>query len=206
LLNFIDHFSQNPGLLAVGATPVPDVVYNNRNDLLPKIYRANHGISQLLQTNSLSGMCYGIRFDILNKIQFPQIQLAEDMFVSARLDGNFIRDPAIEIIFKTPKSIKTEINRRARQEISTQRYRDYYCFIKQKEGAVKLSNDSLGSRYRWGIKQSSLIKAWFQLKSLELKLYAIGYLSIHLIAKVKARRKLREVQMSFTEDYWTVVR
>ena len=134
LINFINRFEQNPQLCAVGADCLPDVFFNSRKDIVAEIYRATYRLGQSVKINSISGMCYGIRLDILKKIDFPDFQFAEDMFVSSRLDGHFLKDRNIKIVFKTPSDLRSEIKRRTRQEISTRRYHEYYSYLKKKGG------------------------------------------------------------------------
>ena len=148
-INFVNRFEQNPKLCAVGANCLPDVILNSRKDIVAEIYRATYSLDQSLKINSISGMCYGIRLDVLKMIDFPEIQFAEDMFVSARLNGWFYKDRDIQVVFKTPSNLPNKIKRRTRQEISTQRYHKYYSYLKKKGVKVKLFEKSLGDDYRW---------------------------------------------------------
>ena len=120
LINFMHRFEQKPELCAIGADCLPDVFFNARKDIVADTYRAIYGLGAYARINSISGMCYGIRFDVLKKIEFPDFQFAEDMFVSARLEGWFFKDRNIQIVFKTPSNFSRELSRRTRQEISTQ--------------------------------------------------------------------------------------
>jgi len=83
LINFINRFEQNPRLCAVGADCLPDVFLNSRKDIVAEIYRSTYTLGQSVKINSISGMCYAIRLDILKKIDFPDFQFAEDMYVSS---------------------------------------------------------------------------------------------------------------------------
>jgi hypothetical protein len=76
-------------------------------------------------------MCYGMRLDVLNIIDFPEFQFNEGIFVSSRLNGRFYKDGMIQIIFKTPSSLKNEIKRRTRQEISTQKKKVLFQYAKE---------------------------------------------------------------------------
>jgi len=207
LINFVNRFEQNPGLCAVGADCLPDVFYNTRKDLVAKVYRATYGLSKTVKVNSISGMCYGIRFDILKKIDFPEFQFAEDMFVSARLNGWFYKDRNIQIIFKTPLDLQTEIKRRSRQEISTQRYHKYYLYSKQKGMRVELFGEPLSEEYMWwGATDNGMIKKWAKTKTLRAKTLLGIYFLIRLWAKMRARNTIRKMQNNEKTDYWKVLR
>lgn len=148
LINFVNRFEENPELCAVGADCLPDVLFNTRKDFVAEIYKAIYELGRSIRINSISGMCYSIGLDVLKKIEFPDFQFAEDMFVSARLDGHFLKDRDIKIVFKTPYGFTNEIHRRTRQEISTQRYRRYYSYLKKKGVRVSLFENVL-SGVRW---------------------------------------------------------
>jgi glycosyltransferase involved in cell wall biosynthesis len=207
LINFINRFEQNPRLCAVGADCLPDVFLNSRKDIVAEIYRANYTLGQSVKINSISGMCYGVRLDILKKIDFPDFQFAEDMFVSSRLDGHFLKDKNIKIVFKTPSHLRSEIKRRTRQEISTQRYHEYYSYLKRKDGRVSLFEKSLSDDYRWwGATDNHTIKVWFRLKGIKPKFLVMAYALITLWAKIKARRTLTKIKKNEDLDYWKVLR
>lgn len=207
LINFIKRFEQNPKLCAVGADCLPDVFFNERNDITAEIYRAVYGLGKSVKINSISGMCYGIRLDVLKMIDFPEFQFAEDIFVSARLNGWFYKDRGIQVFFKTPSDLRNEIKRRTRQEISTQRYHKYYSYLKQKGVKVKLFEKSLGDDYRWwGALDDSIIKVWFKLKGIKPKFFVMAYALITLWAKIKAYRTLKKMRKNGNLDYWQVLR
>lgn len=207
LINFLNRFDQNPQLCAVGADCLPDVFFNSRNDIVAEVYRAIYSLGQSLKINSISGMCYGIRFEILKKIDFPDIQFNEDMFVSSRLDGHFLKDRNIKIVFKTPSDLRGEIKRRTRQEISTQRYHEYYSYLKRKGVRVSLFEKPLGDDYRWwGATDDHIIKVWFRLKGIKPKFFVMAYALITLWAKIKAYRTLKKMRKNGDLDYWKVLR
>jgi|GEM_PF-1237904 len=207
LINFIKRFEQNPQLCAVGADCVPDVFFNEREDITAEIYRAVYRLGESVKVNSISGMCYGIRFDILKKIDLPDLQFAEDMFVSSRLDGWFYKDRNIQIVFKAPSDLRNEIKRRARQEISTQGYHIYYSYLKQKHGMVKLMERPLSDDYRWGgSTDNHMIKVWLRLKGVRPKFLVMAYICITLWAKIKAYRTLKKMRENDSFDYWQVMR
>ena len=207
LINFFNRFDQNPQLCAVGADCLPDVFFNTRKDIVAEVYRAIYSLGQSLKINSISGMCYGIRFEILKKIDFPDIQFNEDMYVSSRLDGWFFRDKDIKVVFTTPYNLKNELKRRTRQEISTQRYHEYYSCLKRKGVRVSLFEKPLGDDYRWwGATDDHIIKVWFRLKGFKPKLLVIVYVLITLWAKVKAYRTLKKMRKNGDLDYWKVLR
>jgi glycosyltransferase involved in cell wall biosynthesis len=207
LLNFVKRFEQNPQLCAVGANCLPDVLFNSRKDIVAQIYRTIYSSSSSLRINSISGMCYAIRLDILKKIDFPEFQFAEDMYVSSRLDGWFLKDRNIEIVFRAPSNLRCEINRRVRQEISAQRYHEYYSNLRNKGIRVKLFEKSLCDDYRWwGAPENDVIEFWIRLKGIKTKFVVMAYVLIRLWAKIKAYLLLKKVRKSESLDYWRVVR
>ena len=207
LADIVNGFENNPRLCAISANCLPDVLFNERKDTAAKIYRATSILAKSVEVNSISGMCYGIRLDILRKIDFPEFQFAEDMYVSSRLNGWFIKDPDINIVFKTPNDMKSELNRRIRQEISSQRYREYYSYLKNKGIKVELFEGALGDEYRWGrIGGKRFLKAFLNVKSVKNKFYSIIYFLIILLAQSVAKKKMREIKTNEGLDYWKIDR
>jgi len=207
LINFVNRFEQNSQLCAVGADCLPDVVFNTRKDMVAEIYRVTYELSKSVRINSISGGCYGIRSDILNRMDFPNFQLAEDMYVSSRLNGWFYRDRKIKIIFKTPSNLRGEISRRKRVEINTRRYHEYYSHLKRKGLRVSLFEKSLSDDYRWwGATDNHIIKVWFRLKGIKPKFFVMAYALITLWAKIKASRTLTKMKKNEDLDYWKVSR
>ena len=207
LVNFITRLESNPLLCAIGANCLPDVFFNSREDIVSEIYRAIYRLTESLEINSISGMCYCIRLNILKQIDFPEFQFAEDMYVSSRLNGWFLRDPDIKIVFRTTSDLRSEIKKRTKQEISTQRYKDYYSYLKRKGVKVELFEKPLGDDYRWGgFTGAHIIKAWLNLKGFKPKVFVIFYFLIRHYAKLKACCKLKKIRKTEDNDYWKVER
>jgi glycosyltransferase involved in cell wall biosynthesis len=207
LLDFVRRFEETPELCAVGADCLPDVFFNQRKDIVAKIYRAVYSFGKSLKMNSLSGMCYAIRYDILRKIDFPDFQFAEDMFVSSRLSGRFLKDKNMQILFKTPSNLHDEIERRTRQAISTQRYHEYYAYLKGNGVKVKLFDQSIGDDYIWrGNTNGEILRSWLRVSGLHSKLLIIAYVLIKQWAKFRAYFKMRKLKINAKEDYWKVSR
>jgi glycosyltransferase involved in cell wall biosynthesis len=207
LINFVSRFKEAPKLCAIGADCVPDVFYNDRKDVTAEIYRAVYGLGKFVRINSISGMCYGIRLDVLKMIDFPEFQFAEDMFISARLSGWFYKDRGIQIVFKTPSDLGSEIKRRTRQEISTQRYHRYYSYLKEKGVKVKLFEKPLGEDYRWwGATDNDIVKKWFKMEGLKPKVLSAIYILIKGWARVKAHIITKGKGKDQNTDYWKVIR
>jgi hypothetical protein len=208
LINFSREFKKKPELCAVAAECLPDVYFNGRGDWVAEMYRAIYNLRGLLKMNSISGMCYAIRFDVLREIKFPEFQFAEDMFVSARLDGWFLKDKEIIIVFKTPTSLSKELKRRVRQEVSTQRYHQYYSELKRRTGKVKIFEGSLGENYRWsGAIDNRIARSFFIMKGLRTKLLLLPYLVIIFLAKIRAHGMvIRRMRSDGDLDYWEVSR
>lgn len=206
LINFVKRFEENGELCAIAADCVPDVFFNSRKDMIAEVYRATYRFGESLKINSISGMGYGIRFDVLKKINFPEFQFAEDMYVSHRLHGRFLKDRNIQIVFKTTSDLRGEINRRTRQEISTQRYHEYYSYLKKRGVRIKLFEESLGDDYEWGAMNGNTVKAWLGLKGVKSKFFVTFYYLITIYARIKAHRALKKIQKDEDLDYWKVLR
>jgi glycosyltransferase involved in cell wall biosynthesis len=207
LIDFVNRFEQNPQLCAVGADCLPDVLFNKRKDVVAELYRTVYKLSKSVRINSISGMCYGIRLDVLKMVNFPEIQFAEDMFVSARLNGWFCKDRSIQIVFKAPSDFRNEIKRRIRQEISTQRYHQYYLYLKQQNERIKLFSHSLGKDFVWwGATDNGIIKKWLKMKGLKSKILSVIYVLIRLWAKIRVRSTLWRMRNNVKLDYWKVLR
>ena len=207
LIDFIERFDQNPYLQAIGADCLPDVLFDSRKGIVAGIYRAIHEFGKDISINSISGMCYGIRLEVLRKIDFPDIQFAEDMYVSARLDGWFLRDRAIQIMFRTPRNLQSEIKRRTRQEISTQRYHDCYSYMKNQGKKVKLFEGALREHYRWwGANDNDMLKTWMRVKGIKTKFLVVMYISIRALTKIKAAYHFKKMRKNSELDYWKVER
>lgn len=207
LVSFVRRFENNPLLCAISANCVPDVCFNSRKDIVSELYRATHSLARSVKINSISGWCYSIRFEVLKRIDFPDFQFAEDMYISFRLNGRFYKDMNVKIAFKTPADMRSEINRRARQEISSQRYRKYYFYLKKKGVRVELFHKSLGDDYRWGraIGDNFFI-SWYKLKGLKNKVLVMIFALIRICARIKAHKALRGIRKDADLDYWMVSR
>lgn len=207
LVKIVTSFEVNPQLCAVSANCIPDVVFNSRKDIVAETYRAIYRLGESLTINSISGMGYGIPFNILKKVNFPEIQFNEDMFVAARLDGWFHRNKDIKIVFKTPANLSNEIARRTRQEICTRRYKEYFCYLKEQGVKVGLFENALGEEYKWfGPEDSNWIKAWFKLIGCKEKLFVLVYVSIRMWAKISALWTMAKIKRNTNLDFWKVLR
>ena len=206
ILRIYDRFASNEKLCAVGAECVPDVVHNSREDLVSKIYRSLHELDSYFDRNSISGMCYAIRFDILKKIDFPDFQFAEDMYVSTRLSGHFIKDRSVKIMFGVPGDLSSELQRRTRQEVSTQRFIAYREHVKKHANAVKLFEEPLADEYRYrGMGGDSKLPAFLKLRGIAKKFYLGYFIVVVLIARWRARRIMQSMK-EHDLDYWKVIR
>lgn len=207
LIGFVNRFEQQPLLCAVAAECLPDVFFSGRKGFVARMYRALYRFSETLERNSISGMSYGIRLDVLREVGFPDFQFAEDMYLSHRLSGYFLLDRNIRIVFKTPSGLIAEIRRRTRQAISTMRYHEYYSFLSAKGVRVKLFDGALGSGYVWGgTSRGDMIRMWIRLKGIGSRSFVLSYFLIKLWAKFLAHMKLKRSRGSADFDYWKVVR
>ena len=64
---------------------------------------------------------------------------------------------------------------------------------------------SLGDDYRWGV-DGNVVKAWFRLKGIKTKFFAIVYVLIGLLAKIRTYSTLRKIRKNESLDYWKVSR
>lgn len=207
LANLINNFVTKPDICAISCNYIPDCCFSTRTDVVAKIYRAIYFLSTSVNVNSISGMCYAIRFDILNRIKFPDFHFAEDMFVSARVNGRLYRDNKVNIVFATPFDIYKEYTRRRRQEISTLRYKGYYAYLKSTGKKVELFDTPIGESYKWSCDTiGALFKSWCGLHPLNIKFYAALSYIIRFVAKINAHRNFRKLKNDFSLDYWRVYR
>ena len=205
LVKFVKEFRINPKLCAVAADCLPDVFFNSRKDIVAQIYRAIYRLSESLRINAISGMCYGIRFDILKQIDFPNFQLSDSMYVTSRLDGWFFRNKDIKIIFKAPFGLRKEILRRTRQEVSNQRYHEYYSYLKGKGIKSTLFETPLGDDYKWrGAMDGNIFKEWLKLRDNKARTLIILFYLISIWSQISASVKVR--RMEITDIYWEVER
>ncbi len=207
LVNFVKGLDDNQLLCAISAHCVPDILFNSRKDIVSEVYRAVDSLARSVKVNSISGMCYAIRFEILKRIEFPEFQFAEDMFVTSRLNGRFFKNTDIKIVFKTPVDMRSEIARRTRQEISSRRYREYYSYLKNNSAGVELFQKPLGEKYCWGrVNKDNFFKIWLKLKGVKCKFYILVYLYVKLLARINASIKIKKIKEDGELDYWEVMR
>jgi glycosyltransferase involved in cell wall biosynthesis len=207
LANLVRRLEAQPELGAVAAQVRPDVLSNARTDLVAEMYRAVYRLAGDLSVNTISGMCYGIRFGELRRIDFPAMQLAEDMFVAARLDGWFATDPGATVLFRTPRDLGAEIARRARQEVSTRRYEEYYERLTREGVRVKLREGALGGEYRWhGASNGGLLRTFLAQPGLRPKLLLATSALVLMAARVRAGQTLRALRQNGDLDYWSTAR
>jgi glycosyltransferase involved in cell wall biosynthesis len=207
LANIVHRFEAQPELGAVAAQVRPDVLRNARTDLVAEMYRAVYRLAGDLDVNTISGMCYGIRFGDLRRIDFPAMQLAEDMFVAARLDGWFATDPGATVLFRTPRDLGAELSRRARQEVSTRRYEEYYQQLTSQGVRVKLHEGDLGGEYRWhGASNGGLVRTFLAQPGLRPKLLLAASALVLLAARLRAGQTLRALRRNGALDYWSTAR
>ena len=206
LLCFVYYFETIPGLAVVSATTIPDVILNDDSSFMANIYRAVYILEQNAKMNTITGMCYGIKLEILKRIKFPDFQFAEDLFLASRVEGHLFKAKDIGIIFTPPKTIKEEIIRRIKHRISYLRYDQYYGKLKKRGIKVPLFNSSLGPECEW--KRESVFPFIFQLfREFEFKIlfYLLSSFLIRHYALIGAWWKDDRMKER-NEDYWPVNR
>ncbi len=207
LTYFVQQFEQNHQLCAVGADCLPDVLMNSRKDLVAQIYRAVYNFGRDLKVNSLSGMCYCIRLDALRRVDFPNFQFAEDMYICSRLNGRFLKDANIRVAYGTPINLLSEIRRRTRQEVSTKRYREYHSYLKSNGVRVRLFEKSLGRMYEWGrTGDDPMLKVWARQKDVMSRLLVLVSVLIRQWASTHSYFILKRLKRHEGFDYWKVQR
>jgi glycosyltransferase involved in cell wall biosynthesis len=206
LIRFGERFEIDPRLGAISATCVPDVLFSDRKDIVSRTYRSMHKLAAAIRFNTISGMCYAIRLPLLTQINFPDFPFAEDMYVCSRLDGWFIKASDIQIVFSTPSTLRDEIKRRRRQEVSTARYHAYYSYLQLRGTRVQLYDHPLHPDYRWGRWEQNPLKAWLGLKDISHQVFVLVYLIIRAIAIISTRLNYKNRELDDFSDYWDVIR
>ena len=206
LLRYINRHEENTELVAVGSDCQPNVFNEQRNDVVAEMYRAISEMSLKLNDNSISGGSYCIKSPELAKLEFPEMQFAEDMYISMRLDGWFIRDKNIQVLYEITSNIQSEIRKKIRQEISTKLYHLYYEYIRRVKKNACMYEEPLSEMYRWGgYGKRELLYAWWNLNNLKKRGLVIIYLAIRLYAKLHTYN-IKKVEDKLEIDYWSTER
>lgn len=207
ILNFIKTFEETPSLCAVGATNVPKLKYTQRAKLVSSMYRATDELNILLPENGISGGAYCIKLDILQKLKFPEIQMADDMYVSMKLDGWMLRNNKITVSYSIPVNLRGELKKRIRHEIAIHRYFEYYKLLLKSGSQTALFANPLDDKYRWrGFSSSQALRNILKVKSTLSKILICVSITIRLLAKIIAFWKLRKLEKNPGIDYWSVER
>jgi glycosyltransferase involved in cell wall biosynthesis len=206
-IKFVKRFEENPLLCAVGANCIPNVSGVSRTNLVLDMYRALNELSRLLPENGISGGAYCIKSDVLRKLSFPEFQMADDMYVSLKLDGWMFRDHAISVVYAIPGDLRAELTKRVRQEIATQRYFEYHRYLLETGGQTALFDTPLEEKYRWiGFSNSQVLSMWFRVNSKKDKMLIGLNVVIRFLAKIAAGRKIAKIERNPTLDFWRVER
>jgi glycosyltransferase involved in cell wall biosynthesis len=207
LISFINRFEDIPRLCAVGACNVPQFKCNPKTNLISGMYFATNELSQLLQENAISGMAYCIKLDILSKLKFPEIQMADDMYICLKLDGWMFRDKAIKVSFAIPDNLSIELRKRIRQEIANLRFFAYNRHLLETEKHTALFSTPLDDKYRWkGFNNREVYYSFLRIKGIRNKILICLSILIRLLAKFVAERKLKNIEVNPETDFWQVER
>lgn len=203
LAGFLAAFRAHPGVAAVGGTNVPDC----DGSFVGRMYRAMQVIGRELPENAISGGGYCIRYDVLDRITFPAIELADDLFLSAKLDGWMYRDPGVEVAYSIPDSLGKEFRKRVRQEICTERFFVWAKHLAQSGSRIDAFEGVLGERYRWtGFSSVDVLKKLATLPGVAGKLYVTLNILIRVLARVRSRFLLRRLKVKPDLDFWQTER
>ncbi len=206
LIKFIRDFENNPMLGAIAAQPVPRSD-DSTSCIVSQMYRALNELSRLLPENGISGTCYSISMDVLRKLAFPDFQMADDMYVSLKLDGRMLRDRDIHVAHSIPRNLWGEFRKRRRQEIATVMFMKYFQSLKGAGNRIALFDAPLDDRFRWsGFSGSQAFRAWTRLKGNRYRLLIGMNAMIRALAKIAARSSLRRIERDTTIDFWKIAR
>lgn len=124
--NLSNTMEKNPEMYAVVANPMPESVINDKLDFVSVLYRAKFKFQEYHRISSFSGMCYIIRWKILEGLSIPGYIMAEDRFLAEKLKRRFIRSRNISIVYKVVNSLSTEIKRNLRHCIANRQLEKMY--------------------------------------------------------------------------------
>lgn len=207
LTAFMRRFEEVPSICAVGATCVPNTFFSPSTGLVSRMYQALNELSRLLPENGISGGAYCIRLDVLKQVSFPEVQMADDMYLSSKLDGWMLRDPDINVAYAIPGNLAAELRKRVRQEMASQQYIEYHRKLSQSGRRSALFDNPLDDKYRWwGFDNSQALRMWFRVKGGKFKLLIGLNVTVRLIAKIGARRNRTKIERDPGYDYWKVER
>jgi len=111
LTNLSDRLNEDDYLYAVGANCLPESLFNKNIDFVSILYRIQSNLQQIYTPNVLRGMLYCIKLSILERINFPENLLADDVYLECILDGHYLMDYGSKIVYKLHKSLRREIRR-----------------------------------------------------------------------------------------------
>jgi glycosyltransferase involved in cell wall biosynthesis len=206
-IKFVKRFEETPLLCAVGANCIPNTSDASRTNLVSDMYRALNELSRLLPENGISGGAYCIKSNILRKLSFPEFQMADDMYVSLKLDGWMFRDQGINVVYAIPGDLRGELTKRVRQEIATQRYFEYHRYLLETGRQTALFDTALDYEYRWlGFSNSNVFRNWYSMKNTKFKLLIALNVLIRFSAKILAYWKIRKLRRNPELDFWRVER
>ena len=103
--------TSSPDTYLVSGFPVPESFYNQKNSFVSKLSNIRCRLQYHFKMNQVRGACYAIRWSVLQRVVFPTQLLSDDMFLECKLNGHFIMDHNLQVIYKNKKSLKLEIER-----------------------------------------------------------------------------------------------
>ena len=151
-------------------------------------------------------MCYCIRFETLKRIDFPEIQLNEDMLVSSRLDGCMLKAQNVSVKYAPPATWAIELSRRTRQEVANLIFIDYSRNTRAAKGDYNLCGVRK-SEYGWnGHLLREGFSFWVRNADVQTKIGMVLFVIVQQLTKLLAKIKFHQMQKDGQRDFWHIVR
>lgn len=208
LIKYVENFNRCNRLLAVSSMCIPNINDMDKSLFVRILYASLINLSKSVPYNGIHGGSYIVKLNILHDNFFPNIQMADDVFMSARLDGWFCKDNEIIVLYEIPKNIFSEMNKRIRHEVANINFLNYQIYYKEKTGKNLSINDCvLDDKYRWyGFSRKDLIFAIKNILSFRDIIFVVFSLIMRKIALFKARRIARNISGNNECDFWIIER
>ena len=161
--------------------------------LLRRIFAAREFLQKSVQYNVVRGPCYIIDFDVLQRVEYPDAIVIEDMYLEVRLDGHTIMDFERPVLHHQRSTLKGEIDR----DLFTLLARNQIYSVKRAGLISALDRETARPEFKptWFSTRDSLMRylRHFKLGSL---FFAGIWFSIHRFNQYRARRITRKANLS----------
>lgn len=187
---------------AIIASWVPESVYNKNRDLVSNLYRVLYKLQSETMRERFRAMCYIIRLEVLNKIEFMDNLIADDQYLQYKLRGKYKTFKDIKVTYGIPKSISDEFRRRQRHAVALQQIRELYKLgkLEQIYGGSKDATEGSVTE-----EEKSVLRLFIKI-SIEEKIYLAIIVLIRFVTGMRAKRlykKLKESKKSILEIWKT---